>query len=110
MLDKSFRPGEVESRLYQMWEDAGAFRPAQKPGAGNFAIVIQPPNVTGSLHIGHALNNLGFHSVGEVRQGKVIDLELAESNRERAEEVIRNMCEQLLANTVIEKYDIELKP
>ena len=60
--------------------------------------------------IGHALNNLGFHSVGEVRQGKVIDLELAESNRERAEEVIRNMCEQLLANTVIEKYDIELKP
>ncbi len=57
MLDKTFRPGEVESRLYRMWEDAGAFRPTKKSGAGNFCIVIPPPNVTGSLHIGHALNN-----------------------------------------------------
>ena len=57
MLDKTFRPGEVESRLYRMWEDAGAFRPAGKSGRGNFCIVIPPPNVTGSLHIGHALNN-----------------------------------------------------
>ncbi|MDE2474510.1 MAG: class I tRNA ligase family protein, partial [Alphaproteobacteria bacterium] len=57
MLDKTFRPGEVESRLYRMWEDAGAFRPTGKSNAGNFCIVIPPPNVTGSLHIGHALNN-----------------------------------------------------
>jgi valyl-tRNA synthetase len=57
MLDKTFRPGEVESRLYRMWEDAGAFRPTDKSNAGNFCIVIPPPNVTGSLHIGHALNN-----------------------------------------------------
>ena len=57
MLDKTFSPGEVESRLYRMWEDAGAFRPANRPDADNFCIVIPPPNVTGNLHIGHALNN-----------------------------------------------------
>ena len=57
MLEKTFRPGDVETRLYQMWENAGAFRPAQNSGAENFSIVIPPPNVTGSLHLGHALNN-----------------------------------------------------
>src|SRR5882762_1740056 len=57
MLDKTFRPGEVEARLYAQWEDSGAFRAGAKPGVPGFAIVIPPPNVTGSLHIGHALNN-----------------------------------------------------
>src|SRR5258708_1082051 len=57
MLDKPFRPGEVESRLYAQWEDSGAFRAGSKPGVPGFCIVIPPPNVTGNLHIGHALNN-----------------------------------------------------
>jgi phosphoribosylformylglycinamidine synthase subunit PurS len=59
--------------------------------------------------IGHALNNLGFQSVGEVRQGKVIDIDLGESDRDRAAARVKDMCEKLLANTVIEKYEIELK-
>jgi phosphoribosylformylglycinamidine synthase subunit PurS len=59
--------------------------------------------------IGHALNNLGFDSVGEVRQGKLIDIELSESNRDKAAAALREMCESLLANTVIEKYEIELR-
>ena len=58
--------------------------------------------------IGHALNGLGFSAVGDVRQGKVIDIELAEANETKARAVLRDMCEMLLANTVIEKYDIEL--
>jgi phosphoribosylformylglycinamidine synthase len=58
--------------------------------------------------IGHALNNLGFHQVGEVRQGKVIDIELAERDEPSAREHLKEMCEKLLANTVIEKYEIEL--
>jgi phosphoribosylformylglycinamidine synthase len=58
--------------------------------------------------IGHALNNLGFHQVGEVRQGKVIDIELAERDEPSAREYLKEMCEKLLANTVIEKYEIEL--
>jgi phosphoribosylformylglycinamidine synthase len=58
--------------------------------------------------IGHALNGLGFAEVGEVRQGKVIDIELRESDAQRARTNLKQMCERLLANTVIEKYDIEL--
>jgi len=59
--------------------------------------------------IGHALNGLGFETVGEVRQGKVIDLDLAESDESAARARLKEMCEKLLANTVIEKYEIELK-
>ena len=59
--------------------------------------------------IGHALNGLGFGAVGEVRQGKVIDLELSETNADKAKAELKAMCEKLLANTVIEKYEIELK-
>jgi phosphoribosylformylglycinamidine synthase PurS subunit len=59
--------------------------------------------------IGHALNGLGFSSVGEVRQGKVIDLEVNETDAAKAKAALKDMCEKLLANTVIEKYEIELK-
>ena len=58
--------------------------------------------------IGHALNGLGFAAVGEVRQGKVIDLELSERDEAKARASLKEMCEKLLANTVIEKYEIEL--
>jgi phosphoribosylformylglycinamidine synthase PurS subunit len=59
--------------------------------------------------IGHALNGLGFSAVGEVRQGKVIDIELAENDAAKAHASLRQMCEKLLANTVIEKYEIEIE-
>jgi phosphoribosylformylglycinamidine synthase subunit PurS len=59
--------------------------------------------------IGHALNGLGFGSVGDVRQGKVIDLDLAESDAAKAKAAVKDMCEKLLANTVIEKYEIEIR-
>ena len=59
--------------------------------------------------IGHALNVLGFGAVGEVRQGKVIDIELSETDEAKARASLKDMCEKLLANTVIEKYEIELR-
>ena len=59
--------------------------------------------------IGHALNGLGFGSVGDVRQGKVIDLDLTESDAGKAKAALKDMCEKLLANTVIEKYEIEIR-
>ena len=59
--------------------------------------------------IGHALNGLGFGAVGDVRQGKVIDLELRESDAAKAKASLKEMCEKLLANTVIEKYEIEIR-
>lgn len=56
----------------------------------------------------HALGALGFDGVGGVRQGKVIELELAETDPERARHSVMQMCEKLLANTVIESYQIEI--
>ncbi len=55
-----------------------------------------------------ALGSLGFSGVGQVRQGKVFDLELHETDRARAEEALKAMCEKLLANTVIENYTFTL--
>ena len=55
----------------------------------------------------HALGTLGFKGVEGVRQGKVIELDLAETDPASAEAEVTRMCETLLANTVIEKYDVE---
>jgi phosphoribosylformylglycinamidine synthase len=60
--------------------------------------------------IGNALHSLGFGSVGDVRQGKVIEIELAETDRVKAEASVADMCKQLLANTVIETYSVEISP
>jgi len=57
MLDKTFDPTAAEPRLYAVWEASGGFAPRTEGAAGAYSIVIPPPNVTGSLHIGHALNN-----------------------------------------------------
>jgi len=56
----------------------------------------------------HALGTLGFSGVKGVRQGKVIELDLARDDRAAAEADVRAMCEKLLANTVIEGYRVEV--
>lgn len=58
--------------------------------------------------ITHALAALGFSGVGEARQGKYIELDLAETDRAKAKAAVEAMCKQLLANTVIENYTVEL--
>nr|WP_268930821.1 phosphoribosylformylglycinamidine synthase subunit PurS [Mesorhizobium sp. SEMIA396] len=58
--------------------------------------------------IEHALSGLGFGGVGAVRQGKVFDVELAESDKAKAEADLKAMCDKLLANTVIENYAVEI--
>jgi valyl-tRNA synthetase len=59
MIDKTYQPSEVEGRIAKAWEQADAFKAgrAERAGAESYSIVIPPPNVTGSLHMGHALNN-----------------------------------------------------
>ena len=59
--------------------------------------------------IQHALASLGFAGIDSVRQGKVIELDLAETDPDKARRTLREMCEKLLANTVIENYAIELE-
>jgi phosphoribosylformylglycinamidine synthase PurS subunit len=58
--------------------------------------------------IGNALTGLGFVGIGEVRQGKLIELDLAETDAVRARDQVEAMCKKLLANPVIEDYTIEL--
>ena len=58
-MEKTFNPASIESRIRTQWEEAQAFRAGrpERAGAKPYSIVIPPPNVTGSLHMGHALNN-----------------------------------------------------
>ena len=58
--------------------------------------------------IKHALNSLEYNNVESVRQGKVIEIGLDETSEEKAYKSIKEMCEKLLANTVIESYEIEI--
>jgi len=57
MLEKTYRPEEIEAKHYAAWEKSGVFSCGRKPQSNPYTIVIPPPNVTGSLHMGHALNN-----------------------------------------------------
>ena len=58
-MEKTFNAAEAEPRLSEAWETSGAFKAGAnaKPGAETYSIMIPPPNVTGSLHMGHAFNN-----------------------------------------------------
>lgn len=56
-IPPSYDPKKVEDKWYKIWEERGLFEPSFDPSKPKFSIVIPPPNVTGSLHIGHALNN-----------------------------------------------------
>ena len=58
--------------------------------------------------IKHALNNIGFESVTGVRQGKVIELDIEGSDKRQVRSQIENMCNKMLANAVIENFEIEL--
>ena len=58
--------------------------------------------------IEHALDSMGFDGVGQVRQGKVFDVELNTADRAKAEADLKAMCDRLLANTVIENYTVAL--
>ena len=55
MLEKTYLPADVETKHYQQWEKSGAFACGGKPDAAPYTIMMPPPNVTGSLHMGHAL-------------------------------------------------------
>jgi phosphoribosylformylglycinamidine synthase len=56
----------------------------------------------------HALTSLGFGGVNDVRQGKYVELDLTETDPAKAKEAVEQMCKNLLANTVIENYSVEL--
>ena len=53
-MEKTYNPKDIEQSLYQQWEEKGYFKPSGDSTQGNYCIMIPPPNVTGSLHMGHA--------------------------------------------------------
>ena len=54
-MDKAYNHQDVEDGIYRKWEESGSFRPEVNPDGKPYSIVLPPPNVTGTLHIGHAL-------------------------------------------------------
>ena len=56
-LDKGYDPSGIEEKWYKYWVENGFFKASEKSDQKAYAIVIPPPNVTGVLHMGHALNN-----------------------------------------------------
>jgi len=56
-MDNSFKPAEIEQQLYSKWEQLNYFAPTQKDNERNFCVLIPPPNITGTLHMGHAFNH-----------------------------------------------------
>ena len=57
-MPKNFEPQKVETEIYRQWEESGAFKPVKKEGKKPFTIVMPPPNVTGQLHMGHAMDTV----------------------------------------------------
>ena len=57
MLDKTYLPADIESKIYRAWEEAGRFASHPDSGKAPYCVMMPPPNVTGSLHMGHALNS-----------------------------------------------------
>jgi len=80
------------------------------PGLKAIVTVMLKPGVLDpqGKAIGHALQTLGFQGIGEVRAGKVIELELAEQDPVRARAAAEDMAARLLANTVIEGFHVEI--
>ena len=57
-MEKVYSPSQIEDRIYEKWESSGAFKPVIDPAKKPFTIVMPPPNITGQLHIGHALDEM----------------------------------------------------
>ena len=62
-MKETYDPGSVEADWYDRWDEAGVFRPEHNPDGEPFCLVIPPPNVTGSLHMGHALNHVIYDAI-----------------------------------------------
>jgi valyl-tRNA synthetase len=104
-LPTQYTPADVEGRLYQRWTDAGLFTPAAVPGEPAFSIVIPPPNVTGSLHVGHALD----HSIQDalVRRQRMRGLQtLWLPGMDHAGIATQNVVERELAKEGLSRHDL----
>ncbi len=105
ILDKSYTPELVEGAWYKYWSEKGYFHAEIEPGKRPFTIVIPPPNVTGSLHIGHALNNtLQDVVIRKKRMEGIVSLWLP--GTDHAGIATQNVVEQQLAKEGLKRQDL----
>lgn len=105
MLEKTYRPSEVEQRIYQKWENAGAFKADASSDAKPYTIMIPPPNVTGSLHMGHALTFSIQDILIRYHRMKGFDT-LWQSGMDHAGIATQMVVERQLANEGLNRHDL----
>jgi valyl-tRNA synthetase len=105
MLDKTYNPSEIEPRLYEGWERAGAFASDPNSNAKPYTIMIPPPNVTGSLHTGHALTFTVQDTLIRWRRMQGRDV-LWQPGTDHAGIATQMVVERLLAEQGIDRRDL----
>ncbi len=104
-LDKAYEAKGVEKRWYEYWEQEGLFSADDKPGKKGYSIVIPPPNVTGVLHMGHALNNTLQDILCRYRRHRGDDV-LWVPGTDHAGIATQNVVEKMLAKQGITRHEI----
>ncbi len=104
-LPAQFNPSQIESELYQKWLSAGYFTANADSGKEPFSIVIPPPNVTGSLHIGHALDHSIQDSLSRMKRMKGFEV-LWLPGMDHAGIATQNVVEKQLAATGVSRHDL----
>src|SRR5713101_8136313 len=104
-LPPQYAPGNVEPRLYDRWESSGLFTADAKASAPPFTIVIPPPNVTGSLHIGHALDHTLIDALVRRRRMQGYNA-LWLPGMDHAGIATQNVVERELANEGLSRHDL----
>jgi valyl-tRNA synthetase len=105
MLDKTFTPSDIEPRQYEAWEKSGYFKCDPNSDKNPFAIMMPPPNVTGSLHMGHALN-CTLHDI-LVRYNRMIGKDtLWQPGLDHAGIATQMVVERQLAEQGIKRHDL----
>ncbi len=104
-MNDVYDPAEIESRWYSRWEEAGVFRPEYRPDGDPFCVVIPPPNVTGSLHMGHALNH-AIHDVIARRRRMQGSAVLWLPGSDHAGIATQNVVEKSLAKKGLNRFDL----
>jgi valyl-tRNA synthetase len=104
-MNPTYDPADIESRWYERWEEAGVFRPEYRPDGEPFCVVIPPPNVTGSLHMGHALNHAIHDAVVRRKrmQGRAV---LWLPGTDHAGIATQNVVERSLAEEGLTRHDL----
>jgi valyl-tRNA synthetase len=104
-LPAQFNPSQIESELYQKWLSAGYFTANADSGKEPFSIVIPPPNVTGSLHIGHALDHSIQDLFSRMKRMKGFEV-LWLPGMDHAGIATQNVVEKQLAATGVSRHDL----